>query len=239
MRCRYRWSSRSPEKPKIVTSPPRAEKGGLRQAGALTRVNISDGTRRKTRIARALSTRKRMSFGPPRERSRGPGSKGSAGSDKRSVARASHRRKAPRIAHSLMLLHGSGVTAVLARAMKAQSSERAARHHERATGVSEARSHEATSANNRGPERDDPAEAGDDVVKRRVPRSITSPGLIPRGRQIGREPRARVQVDRLVWVALVGRTYLGAVRHDAVVHRKVGGRGAKRRHIARSKPHNR
>jgi hypothetical protein len=70
--------------------------------------------------------------------------------------------------------------------------------------VSEARSHEATSVNTRGLS----VRSGGSGRRRRetsCPSIHRAPGLIPRGREIGREPRARVQVDRLVgWQKSVG-----------------------------------
>ena len=119
-------------------------------------------------------------------------------------------------------LHGAGATTVLARAIGVQSSARAARSHERATGVSEARSYEATSANTRG----QTVRSGGSGRRRRetsCPSIHRAPGLIPRGREIGREPRARVQVDRLVgWqksvghIAIcVGRSQPGGSHEDA------------------------
>jgi hypothetical protein len=71
--------------------------------------------------------------------------------------------------------------------------------------VSEARSHEATPVKTRGLS----VRSGGSGRRRRetsCPSIHRATGLIPRGREVGREPRARVQVDRLVgWQKSVGR----------------------------------
>ena len=175
--------------------------------------------------ARARSTTKRLRVGPLRGRSRrcirgsqGPGS----GSIPRSVARASYRRKTHRTVHSPRLFTEQGRRRSWLERSGLQSSARAAHSHERATGVSEARSYEATSANTRG----QTVRSGGSGRRRRetsCPSIHRAPGLIPRGREIGREPRARVQVDRLVgWqksvghIAIcVGRSQPGGSHEDA------------------------
>jgi len=120
-----------------------------------------------------------------------------SGSIKRSVARASYRRKAHRIVHSRLPSRARRDGGLGSNDRRREPSARAARPHERATGVSEARLHEATPVKTRGLS----VRSGGSGRRRRetsCPSIHPAPGLIPRERQIGREPRARVQVDRLV-----------------------------------------
>jgi hypothetical protein len=132
-----------------------------------------------------------------------------SGSIKRSVARASYRRKAHRTVHSGFPSRAKRDGGLGSNDRRRELSARAARPHERATGVSEARSHEATPAKTRGLN----VRSGGSGRRRRetsCPSIHHAPGLIPRGRQVGREPRARVQVRQVGRVAEVGRTYRDA-----------------------------
>jgi hypothetical protein len=128
-----------------------------------------------------------------------------SGSTRRSVARASCRRKAHRIVPSPFFFTEEGDGGLGSSDRRRSRLRRAARSHERATGVSEARSHEATPAKTRGLS----VRSGGSGRRRRetsCPSIHRATGLIPRGREVGREPRARVQVDRLVgWQKSVGR----------------------------------
>jgi hypothetical protein len=128
-----------------------------------------------------------------------------SGSTKRSVARASYRRKTRRIVHLPFSSRKKDNDGLGSNDRRREPSARAARPHERATGVSEARSHEATSVKTRGLG----VRSGGSGRRRRetsCPSIHCAPGLIPRGREVGREPRARVQVGRLVgWQKSVGR----------------------------------
>jgi hypothetical protein len=91
--------------------------------------------------------------GPPRGRTRGPGSQDQGGIDEALGSPSVLPKEGTSDRPLVMFLHGNVATGGLGSSANAQSSERAARDHERATGVSEARPYEATSANNRGPDR--------------------------------------------------------------------------------------
>jgi hypothetical protein len=158
--------------------------------------------------ARARSTTKRLKVGPLRGRSRRasevarPGS----GSTQRSVARASHRRKAHRIVSSSLSLHGRGGERGLG-----SNDRRRSRLQRRRVPTSERQACQRLDRTKQprrtpGVRACGPAEAGDDVVKRRVPRSIAPPGSPPRTKDRTRATSAGAG-RQVGWVAEVGRTY--------------------------------
>jgi len=140
-----------------------------------------------------------LPVGPLRERSRGRIRVARRGSEstKRSVARASYRRKAHPDRPLARPLHGGSGDGGLGAYLASRSPENGGvTSRERATGVPEARPHEATPANIRGQF----LRSGGSGRRRRETScpSIHHGSVSTPESKVGREPRARVQVDRLV-----------------------------------------
>jgi hypothetical protein len=145
-----------------------------------------------------------------------------SGSAQRSVARASYRRKTRRIVHSPLSSRkrGDGVLGSSERRCsrcKGGAYPRASDRRVRSSIVRELPRPipEVRSVRSGG--------SGRRRRETSCPSIHRAPGLIPRGREVGREPRARVQVDRLVgWqksvghIAIcIGRSQPGASLEDA------------------------